>query len=106
MEKVKNNPAHKDDARPVEQAQEANHTERIKAQVLAKIGRPPRLDHVEVSRHHGGNYRVNVWEQPEQNRNFAVTSGARIWASYYLKVSESGDIIHSNPPLAKFGSSA
>ena len=39
-----------------------NHTETIKSQVLAKIGKPPRLDHVEVSRHHNGNYRVNIWE--------------------------------------------
>ena len=28
-----------------------NHSEKIKSQVLAKIGKPPRLDRVEVSRH-------------------------------------------------------
>ena len=76
-----------------------NHTEKIKSQVLAKIGKPPRLDRVEVSRHHGGNYRVNIWEQPEPNKNIAVTIGARIRSSYYLKVSDTGEIIHSNPPL-------
>jgi hypothetical protein len=80
-----------------------NHTEAIKAQVLAKIGRPPRLDRVEVSRHHNGNYRVNVWEQPEANKSICVTIGARILSSYYLKVSDTGEIVHSNPPLTKLG---
>ena len=51
-----------------------NHTEKIKSQVLAKIGRPPRLDHVEVSRHHGGNYRVNIREHPSQ----MITSSSRL----------------------------
>jgi len=83
-----------------------NYTEKIKSQVLAKIGKPPRLDRVEVSRHHNGNYRVNVWEQPEPVKNMAVTAGARIRSSYYLKVSDSGEILDSNPPLTKLGSSA
>ena len=83
-----------------------NHTEKIKSQVLAKIGKPPRLDRVEVSRHHNGNYRVNIWEQPEPNKNIAVTFGARIRSSYYLTVSDTGEIIHSNPPLTKLCSSA
>ena len=83
-----------------------NHTEKIKSQVLAKIGKPPRLDHVEVSRHHGGNYRVNIWEQPEPNKNILITIAACIRASYYLKVSDTGEIIHSIPPLDKLCSSA
>ena len=74
--------------------------------MLAKIGTPPRLDHVEVSRHHGGNYRVNIWEQPEPNKNMAVTSSSRIRSSYYLTVSDTGEIIHSNPPLTKLVFSA
>ena len=49
-----------------------NHAGRIKSQVLAKIGKPSRLDRVEVSRHHNGKYRVNIWEQPEPNKNIAV----------------------------------
>ncbi len=76
-----------------------NHTEKIKAQVLAKTGTPPRLDRVEVSRHHNGNYRVNIWEQAEPIKGVAVTVGVRIRSSYYLKVSDTGEIIHSNPPL-------
>ncbi len=83
-----------------------NHTEKIKAQVLAKIGKPPRLDRVEVSRHHNGNYRVNIWQQPEPNRNMAITSSSRIRSSYYLRVSDTGEIIDSNPPLTKLCSSA
>jgi hypothetical protein len=83
-----------------------SHTEKIKSQVLAKIGKPPRLDHVEVSRHHGGNYRVNIWEQPEADKNIAVTCSARIRSSYYLKVSDTGEIIESNPPLTKLCASA
>ena len=84
----------------------ANHTEKIKSQVLAKIGKPPRLDRVEVSHHHNGNYRVNIWEQPEPKKDIAVTFAARIRSSYYLKVSDTGEIIDSNPPLAKLCSSA
>ena len=83
-----------------------NNTEKIKSQVLAKIGKPPRLDRVEVSRHYGGNYRVNIWEQPEPDKSIAVTIAARIRSSYYLKVSDTGEIIRSNPPLDKLSSSA
>ena len=83
-----------------------NHTEKITSQVLAKIGKPPRLERVEVSRHPGGKYRVNIWELPELDRSLAVTSGARIRSSYYLTVSETREILDSNPPLAKLCSSA
>ena len=83
-----------------------NHTEKIKSQVLAKIGKPPRLDRVEVSRHHNGNYRVNIWEQPEPNKTIAITIGAHILSSYYLKVSDTGEIIDSDPPMTRLGSSA
>ncbi|MCL4854883.1 MAG: hypothetical protein KJZ78_26275 [Bryobacteraceae bacterium] len=80
---------------------EPDHAERIKSQVLARIGRPPRLDHVEVSQHYNGHYRVNVWEQPDSATDTVVTTGARIRSSYYLKVSKTGEIIDSNPPLAR-----
>jgi hypothetical protein len=106
MEKVKKTPANKDEAPPVEQPQAVIHTERIKSQVLAKIGKPPRLDRVEVSRHHGRKYRVNIWQQPESDENIAVTISPRIRWSYYLTVSDTGEILHSNPPLAKLCSSA
>ena len=82
-----------------------NHTETIKSQVLAKIGKLSGLDRVEVSRHHGGNYRVNIWEQPEANEHMIVTVAPRIGLSFYLTVSDTGEIIHSNPPLTKSGSS-
>ena len=52
---------------------EPNHTEKIKSQVLAKIGKPPRLHRVEVCNHHNGKYRVNIWEQPEPDKSLAVT---------------------------------
>jgi hypothetical protein len=83
-----------------------NHTERIKSQVLAKTGKPFRLDRVEVSRHHNGKYRVNIWEQPEPNKTLAVTTGPRIRSSYYLTVSDMGEILDSNPPLARLCSPA
>jgi hypothetical protein len=54
---------------------------------------------VEVCRHHGGKYRVNIWEQPEPNENFAVSLNPRIQLSYYLTVSDAGEILDSNPPL-------
>ena len=81
-----------------------NHTAKIRTQVLARIGKPPRLDRVEVSRHHNGKYRVNIWEQPEPNTDFIVPPAPRIGLSYYLTVSDTGEIIESNPPLAKLGS--
>lgn len=83
-----------------------DHADKIKSQVLAKIGRPPRLDRVQVSRHHNGHYRVNVWEQTEPVKDVAVTVGCRIRSSYYLKVSDTGEILDSNPPLIPLGSSA
>ncbi|WP_233215496.1 hypothetical protein [Rhodopirellula bahusiensis] len=79
----------------------ADHTATIKSQILEKIGKPPRLDRVEVCRHHNGNYRVNVWEELEPLGEFSLSKRIHIGASYYLKVSDSGEIIHSNPPLVK-----
>jgi hypothetical protein len=106
MEKVKNAPTSKDEAAVVEQPKQPNHTAVIKSQVLAKIGKPPRLDRVEVCKQHNGKYRVNIWEQTEPKKNIAVTPSPRIGLSYYLTVSDTGAIIHSSPPLAKLGTSA
>jgi len=94
MKEGKKTATNEDEAAP-------NHTERIKSQVLVKIGKPPRLDRVEVSRHHGGKYRVDIWQQSEPERNLAVTIGPRIGSSYYLTVSDTGEIIDSDPPLTK-----
>ncbi|QDT02911.1 hypothetical protein K227x_12900 [Rubripirellula lacrimiformis] len=80
---------------------ESDHTEKIKAQILDKIGKPPRLHNVEVCQHHNGNYRVNIWEKLDPTGDSAFTTRVHIGASYYLKVSDSGEILHSNPPLAK-----
>jgi hypothetical protein len=82
-----------------------NHSEKIKSQVLANIGRPPRLERVEVSKHHNGKYRVNIWERSEPDKGIAITAGPRIGLSYYLTVSDTGEIINSNPPMTKLGSS-
>ncbi|WP_372897979.1 hypothetical protein [Stieleria sp.] len=84
----------------------SEHTEKIKSQVLEKVGRPPRLHRVEVCRHHNGNYRVNVWERLEPTGDSAYSTRAHILSSYYLKVSDSGEIIRSNPPLTKLRFSA
>ncbi|MGA2254212.1 MAG: hypothetical protein ABSG53_06075 [Thermoguttaceae bacterium] len=100
MESVKEIPTNKDETALVEQPK-PNHTEKIKSQVLAKIGKPPRLHRVEVCKQHNDKYRVNLWEQPEQIKNIAVTASVRIRSSYYLKVSDAGEIIDSSPPLAK-----
>jgi hypothetical protein len=101
MKKIENPATKKDEPVAV-----PNHTEKIKSQVLAKVGKPPRLDRVEVSRHHNGKYRVNIWEQPEPDKGVAVTTGPRIGLSYYLTVSDTGEIIESNPPLTKLCSPA
>jgi len=98
MENAKKTPPTKNEPATVQQP-EPNYTEKIKAQVLAKIGKPPRLDRVEVSKHHNGNYRVNIWEQAEPKKNVAVTPSLRIRSSYYLKVSETGEIIDSKAVL-------
>jgi hypothetical protein len=68
-------------------------------QILEKTGLPPRLHRVEVCQHHNGNYRVNVWEKIEPTGDTAFSTAVHIGASYYLKVSDSGEILHSNPPL-------
>jgi hypothetical protein len=99
MEKIENAAAKKE-----EPVAEPNHTEKIKSQVLAKIGKPPRLHRVEVCKQHNGKYRVNIWEQPEPDKSIAVTVSARIRSSYYLKVSNTGEIVDSNPPMTKLGS--
>jgi len=106
MEKVKETPTNKDKAVPMKPPPEADHGVRIKSQVLAMIGKPPRLDRVEVSLHHGSKCRVNIWQQPEPVRNLAVTIAPRIGPSYYLTVSGTGEIIDSNPPLTKLWPSA
>ncbi len=80
---------------------ESDHTEQIKSQILEKTGRPPRLYHVEVCRHHNGNYRVNLWEKLEPTGDSAFSAPVHIGSSYYLKVSDSGQILSSNPPLTK-----
>lgn len=100
MEKVKNPPTKKEEPVAV-----PNHTEKIKSQLLAKIGRPPRLHRVEVTPHHGNKYRVNIWQRPEPDRDIAVTLNPRIRWSYYLTVSDSGEILHSDPPMTKSDSS-
>jgi hypothetical protein len=79
----------------------SDHTEKIRSQVLEKVGKPPRLHRVEVCQHHNGNYRVNIWEQLDSMGDFAFSINFRIRSSYYLKVSDTGEIIRSNPPLTK-----
>ena len=85
---------------------QSNHTEKIKSQVLEIVGRPPRLHRVEVCRLHDGNYRVNIWEQLEPTGDSALSMRVHIRSSYYMKVSDTGEIIRSNPPLTKLDSSA
>jgi hypothetical protein len=105
MKKVKKAPTNEDESAPMENTK-PNHTEKIKSQVLAKIGKPPRLDRVEVNRHHNGKYRVNIWQQQESDKSIAVSVAPRIGLSYYLTVSETGEIVDSNPPLTKLSGSA
>jgi hypothetical protein len=85
---------------------EPDHTAIIKSQVLAKIGKLPRLDRVQISKHHNGKYRVNIWETTEPKKNIAVTPSPRIALSYYLTVSDTGEIVNSSPPMTEFGSPA
>jgi L-lactate utilization protein LutC len=103
MAKTKNTPTNRDEA-AAEQPKQPNHTDTIKSQVLAKIGKLPRFDHVAISALHNGKYRVNIWQQTEPDKNIAITTGLRIGLSYYLTVSDTGEIIHSNPPMTKLGS--
>lgn len=99
--KIKSAPANIEKAPPA--PPEINYEERIKSQVLAQIGKPPRLDRVEVNKHHGRKYRVNIWQQPEADSEIVVMASPRIGPSYYLTVSETGEILHSDPPLTKLG---
>jgi len=90
-----------DDPKKDEPVAVSNHTEKITSQVLEKVGKPPRLHRVEVCRHHDSNYRVNIWEKLEQVGDSAFSMAVQIRSSYYLKVSDTGEIIRSNPPLTK-----
>lgn len=79
--------------------EKSDRTRKIKTQILEKAGRPPRLAHVEVCQHQNGNYRVNVWEKLDPAGDCVHSTALHIGASYYLKVSDSGEILESNPPL-------
>ena len=105
MENTKSISTNRNEAAAVEQPK-PNHTAVIKSQVLAKIGKPPRLDRVEVCQQHNGKYRVNIWEQTEPKKNISVTPSPRIALSYYLTVSDKGEIIKSSPPLTTLRSPA
>ncbi len=76
-----------------------DRVQKIKLQILERTGQPPRLHHVEVCEHHNGNFRVNVWEKLEPTGETAFSAAVHIGASYYVKVSDSGEIVHSSPPL-------
>jgi hypothetical protein len=101
MERADKSLTNRGESPSVEQPKQPNHTEKITSQVLAKIGNPPRLDRVEVCRHHHGKYRVNIWQQFQGNKSIAVTPSSRVGLSYYLTVSETGEIVHSDPPMTK-----
>lgn len=101
MEKAEKSPANQGESAVAERPKRPDHTEKIRLQVLAKIGIPPRLDRVEVCQHHNGKYRVNIWQQFELNKSIAVTPSSRIGPSYYLTVSDTGEILHSEPPMTR-----
>jgi hypothetical protein len=101
MEEAVKNPTNRGEPAAAEQPKQPDHTAKIKSQVLAKIGIPPRFDRVEVCQHHNGKYRVNIWQQFELNRNIVVTPSCRIGPSYYLTVSDTGEILHSEPPMKR-----
>lgn len=82
-------------------ATELVRSQKIKTQILEQTGQPPRLHHVEVCQHHNGNYRVNVWEKRTSTSDNAFSTAVHIGASYYLKVSDAGEIVYSNPPLTR-----
>lgn len=87
-------------------AETPDHAAKIRAQVLEKVGRPPGMHQLEVCQHHNGNYRVNLWEKSEPVGDFALSARLYIRSSYYLKVSDTGEILTSNPPLTKLAASS
>ena len=101
MEKAEKSLMKRGESPAGEEPKQANHTETITSQVLAKIGTPPRLDRVEVCRHHNGKYRVNIWQHVLPDETAAVVRSSRIGLSYYLTVSDTGEIIRSDPPMSK-----
>lgn len=106
MGKIKKTVTNKEEPAVAEQVEQPSRKAKIESQVLAKIGRPPRLDRVEVSIRHNGNCRVNIWQRPEPNKDIAVTISPRIAWSYYLTVSDTGEIVDSDPPMVRLGSCA
>lgn len=101
MAKAKNMPASKDETAEAAPPKESDHAAKIASQVLAKVGVVPRLERVEVSRHHNGKYRVNIWQEREPDKNICISTSSRIRLSYYLTVSDKGEIIDSNPPMTR-----
>jgi hypothetical protein len=96
---LKNPLTNKEPLAAMEQPKQPDFKQKIKCQVMARIGKWPRLNRVEVSKHHNGHWRANIWEQPEPDTKLTVTIGPRIGPSFYLTVSDTGEITQSNPPM-------
>jgi hypothetical protein len=81
-----------------EEAEEAQRAERlatvIGASVMKALGQPADLFRVSVVRLWGNRYRVNV-------QTGADVASARIAHSYFLTVDESGQVIASDPAIAR-----
>jgi hypothetical protein len=86
-------------ARPsTEEVEETQRAERqatvIGASVMRALGQPADLFRVSVVRLWGNHYRVNV-------QTGADVASARIAHSYFLTVDESGQVLASNPAIAR-----
>lgn len=69
------------------------HNSLICEQVMAILGKPPEFSRCRASRIHAGTYRVNVWVRHEYTEALS--------ASFWIKSDQDGQIMSSDPALAK-----
>lgn len=67
---------------------------RIVANVLERLGKPPKYHRTIVHNVFGARYRVNVWCELTPGNYF-------VKHSYFVKVDESGEILNSDPAIHK-----
>ena len=77
MEDTKNTPTNKDKAARWNNRSRTTRR-RSNYQVLARIGKPPRVDRLEVCKQHNGKYRVNIWKQTDPKKDIAVTPSPQL----------------------------
>ena len=78
-----------------------NYTESVKEQVLEKLGKPNNLNFVRASNIFDNRWRVDVWCFFDSTKTIMPTKCSKIFHSYFIHTSGSGEIIKSDPKIEK-----